>query len=186
MISVIIRFFNIMRYTMRLLPAILLLALAGGCASTSVQTEQESVAAPPAQQETTKPAAPAGKTKEQAAKTPRGAKTEAAIRAELETTGRKLTAQAARTLRPSKDEKEVKKEGNEFVATYLEVDVATLSTEMRPGSSAGHYVGFVRYQERIFECRGASRQAALSAPCKNLKNRRINELIRYDGKAWHM
>ncbi|MDR2819520.1 MAG: translation initiation factor 2 [Desulfovibrio sp.] len=173
---------------MRLLPAILLLTLAGGCASTSAQTEQESVAVPPAQQEAeqTKPAAPTGKTKEQAVKTPRGAKTEAVIRAELETTGRKLAAQAARTLRPSKAEKEVKKEGNEFVATYLEIDAATLSTEMRPGSSAGHYVGFVRYQERIFECRGASRQAALSAPCRNLQNRRINELIRYDGKAWQM
>ena len=97
--------------------------------------------------------------------------------------GHKLAAQSARTLLPNKANKEVRKVGDQYVATYLEVDTGNVSTEMKPGAN-GQYVGFIRYQERIFECRGATRQAALSAPCTQVRARRLNELIRYDGKAW--
>ena len=112
-----------------------------------------------------------------------GKKSEAQIKDELDRMGHKLAAQSARTLLPNKANKEVRKQGNEYVATYLEVDANNVSTEMKPGAN-GQYVGFIRYQEHIFECRGATRQAALSAPCKEVRARRLNELIRYDGKAW--
>ncbi len=69
------------------------------------------------------------------------------------------------------------------VASYVAVDEDSVVTELRPGAS-GQYVGFVRYKENVFECRGASRQAALAAACQQVKARRINELIRYDGKSW--
>ncbi len=116
-------------------------------------------------------------------KASKGPKSEDEISAELNTVGHKLAAQAARTVMPSKASKEVRKDGKGYVATYVEVDATNLTTELRPGAK-GQYVGFIRYQEKVYECRGASKKAALSAPCEQVRARRLNELIRYDGKAW--
>ena len=172
--------------------------MAGGCAWFTSSEESETVtpapqaeAAPAAEPA---PAAEAAKAPAQtsakkatkaAAKTAakKGAKSEAQIKAELDKMGQKLVNQSKRTLLPNKANKEVKKVGNEYVATYLEVDTNNVSTEMKPGAN-GQYVGFIRYQERVFECRGATRQAALSAPCTQVRARNLNELIRYDGKEW--
>ena len=55
-------------------------------------------------------------------------------------------------------------------------------TEVRKGARG--YVGFIRYAEHVYECRGASKSAALSAPCEKIKTRNLNEMIRYDGKKW--
>lgn len=121
--------------------------------------------------------------KADSAKKTKSLKTEAEIRAALEATGHKLAAQAARTVMPSKASKEVQKDGKNFVASYVEIDTQSVTTEMRPGT-AGQYVGFIRYPEKVYECRGATKQAALSAPCSQVRTRRINELIRFDGKAW--
>lgn len=120
---------------------------------------------------------------EKTARTARGAKSETEISAELDRVGHKLAAQASRTVMPSVAAKEVRKDGKDFVASYVEVDTSNVTTELRPGAK-GQYVGFIRYQEKIYECRGASQQAALSAPCKQVRARRLNELIRYDGSAW--
>lgn len=122
-------------------------------------------------------------TKAVASKTKKGAKSEAQIKQELDAMGQKLVNQSARTLLPNKANKEVSKKGSEWVATYFNVDTNNVRTELRPGAN-GQYVGFIRYQEEIMECRGATKQAALSAPCKKVGARRLNELIRYDGNAW--
>ena len=53
---------------------------------------------------------------------------------------------------------------------------------MRKGARG--YVGFIRYSEQVYECRGASKSGALSAPCEKIKTRNLNEMIRYDGKKW--
>ncbi|MBO4301635.1 MAG: translation initiation factor 2 [Desulfovibrio sp.] len=112
-------------------------------------------------------------------------KTEAEIAAELDKVGHKLAAQASRTVMPSKASKEVRKVGQEYVATYVDVDANNVRTELRPSSKAGQYVGSVRYQEKVMECRGASKQAALgSTNCRQVKTRNLNELIHYDGSSW--
>ncbi|MBD5416614.1 MAG: translation initiation factor 2 [Desulfovibrio sp.] len=176
---------------------VVLSLMAGGCAWFTSSEESETVtpaapaeeAAAPAAEPA--PAAPAAKAPAKkaatkvAAKTAarKGAKSEAQIKAELDKMGQKLVNQSKRTLLPNKANKEVKKVGGEYVATYLEVDTNNVSTEMKPGAN-GQYVGFIRYQERVFECRGATRQAALSAPCTQVRARNLNELIRYDGKEW--
>ena len=116
-------------------------------------------------------------------KASKGPKSEAEISAELNIVGHKLAAQAARTVMPSKASKEVRKDGKDYVASYVEVDAANLTTELRPGAK-GQYVGFIRYLEKVYECRGASKKEALSAPCQQVRTRRLNELIRYDGKGW--
>lgn len=170
--------------------------MAGGCAWFTSSEESETVTpaaqaqeqaapaadpAPAATKETAK--APAKSAAKTAAKSAKGAKTEAQIKAELDKMGQKLVAQSKRTLLPNKANKEVRKVGDQYVATYLEVDTNHVSTEMKPGAN-GQYVGFIRYQEHVFECRGATRQAALSAPCTEVRARNLNELIRYDGKEW--
>ncbi len=170
----------------------------GGCAWFGGDTSSTEAAITPAQpEEATEPApasvppatGKAAKADKKAAKpadkkpSAKGAKTEAQIAAELETVGRKLVAQAGRTVVPSKAKKDVRQVGKDFIASYVEVDESTISTELRPGAS-GQYVGFVRYKENVYECRGASRQAALTAACQQVKARRINELIRYDGSSW--
>ncbi|GFH62373.1 MAG: conserved hypothetical protein [Candidatus Desulfovibrio kirbyi] len=185
-----------MEYAMKLLPIFLTLVLAGGCTSTSKQTSEQETRVETAQttqgsrsvesEKVQQSAKTDKKTAKADVKPTKGAKTEAAIRAELEATGRNLVGQAARTLRPSKSEKNVKKVGNAWVASYLEVDIATVSTQMHVGSASGRYVGTVVYHEKVYECRGASKQAALSALCNHTHNRSINEMIYYDGKIWHM
>lgn len=118
------------------------------------------------------------------AKVAKGAKNEAKIKAELDVMGKKLAAQSARTLLPNKSKPDYKQVGGEWIASYIDVDTNNVTTEMRPGAN-GQYVGFIRYQERFMECRGASKQAAMSGGnCQQVRTRNLNELIRYDGKAW--
>ncbi|HIX41195.1 MAG TPA: translation initiation factor 2, partial [Candidatus Desulfovibrio intestinigallinarum] len=90
------------------------------------------------------------------------------IQADLEATGRQLVAQAARNVQPSKSAKLVRKMGSTYVATYTEVDTNSMTTNVNV-SPTGNYVGFVRYQEVVYECRGKSKSAALSAPCEAVK-----------------
>lgn len=147
--------------------------------STTVQAEplqEEAAPAPEVKAESKKATAKSSKSK-------KGAKSEEQIKKELDAMGQKLVNQSARTLLPNQAHKEVAKKGSEWVATYFNVDTNNVRTELRPGAN-GQYVGFIRYQEEIMECRGATKQAALSAPCKKVGSRRLNELIRYDGNAW--
>lgn len=141
---------------------------------------REATAATPSKVETTvKKAAPA-----KSAKVAKGAKNEATIKAELDVMGKKLAAQSARTLLPNKSKPDYRQAGGVWIASYIDVDANNVTTEMRPGAN-GQYVGFIRYQERFMECRGATRQAAMSGGnCQQVKTRNLNELIRYDGKAW--
>lgn len=175
---------------MRIIPAFLLVVsfVLGGCAWLSGGEADESApAAMPQAEAAVSEDAPAAakdtkKTQVQA-KSKKQVRSEAAIRADLDKVGRKLASQASRTVMPSKASKQVKKVNNEYVATYVEIDTVNVTTEMRPGSK-GQYVGVVRYQEKVFECRGKSRQAALGAQCVQTRSRRLSELIRYDGRAW--
>ena len=173
-----------------------------GCAWFGGSSEKPQPAQPAEQQANAAEAAPApapapaakadtkknkkdAKSKKSEKSAKKGKKTEAEIAADLDRVGHKLAAQASRTVMPSKASKEVRKVGSEYVATYVDVDVNNVRTELRPGSKAGQYVGSVRYQEKVMECRGATKQAALSgANCKQAKTRNLHELIHYDGSAW--
>lgn len=173
------------------------MCLLGGCAwlgfgddsSESSAATSESAAASEAaangQAAPEEPAAaekPVAKAEKSAAKTAKGAKSEAKIKAELDAMGKKIAGQASRTLLPNKANKQVKQAGNEWVATYLQVNPNEVTTEMKHGSTG--YVGIIQYKEHRFECRGTSKSAALAAPCSEAGARNVRELIRYDGKAW--
>ena len=169
----------------------------GGSSSEEVKPAQpqEQTAAPepaPAPVAPAKDAKGKGKTKAKAEKpaevkpvaSKKGAKTEAQVAAELTMVGNKLAAQAARTVMPSKASREVRQDSKGFVASYIDVDASNVTTELRPGAS-GQYVGFIRYQEKVMECRGKTKQEAITtASCEQVKARNLNELIRYDGSVW--
>ena len=152
---------------------------AASAAEPAVATAPEPAAAAPA-----KPGKK-GEKKAETRKVSHAAKSEADIRAELEVTGRKLVLQASRTITPSKADKSIRQSGKDYVASYIEIDPSRVSTEMRPGAKAGQYVGFVKYVETFYECRAKSKKDALAATnCQQLRARRMNEMIQYDGKAW--
>ncbi len=187
----------------KILALILVLGLTtGGCAWFGGSSSEEVKPAPPQEQAAASEPAPAPvaptkdakgkKAKAKAAKaaevkpaaSKKVAKTEAQIAAELTMVGHKLAAQASRTVMPSKASKEVRQVGKDYVASYVDVDASNVTTELRP-SPTGQYVGFVRYQEKVMECRGKTRhEATTTASCDQVKARNINELIRYDGSAW--
>ena len=163
----------------------------GGSSSEEVKPAQpqEQTAAPepaPAPVAPAKDAKGKGKTKAKAEKpaevkpaaSKKVVKTEAQVAAELTMVGNKLAAQAARTVMPSKASREVRQDSKGFVASYIEVDASNVTTELRPGIS-GQYVGFIRYQEKVMECRGKTKQeATTTASCEQVKARNLNELIR--------
>lgn len=150
----------------------------------STSETQAAEAAAATEEVTPEPEKPAAKaTAKKATKATKGTKSEAQIKAELDAMGKKLAGQSARTLLPNKSKPDYRQVGKEWIASYIDVDTNNVTTELRPGS-AGQYVGFIRYQERFMECRGATKQAALKGNCQQVKTRNLNELIRYDGKAW--
>lgn len=105
------------------------------------------------------------------------------LKEKLDIVGKKLVQDAAKNVTPSIRAKAVAPEDKEFVARYVEVDVPSMTTEVRPASGAGgKYIGVIKYLENYYECRGKSKDDALKAPCTMVKSRRMNELIRYEGK----
>lgn len=92
---------------------------------------------------------------------------------------------ANRTLRPNKQNIAVRKDGNEYVAYYSEVDAVTLKTELYPSSAPGcQYVGHVVYIENVIASSGTTEKAARSGVFKQVKSKRVRELMRYDSGKW--
>lgn len=105
------------------------------------------------------------------------------VKTKLNDVGKKLVQNASKTVTPNVNAKAVTNEGGAFVARYVEIDSASLSTEVRESTGAGgKYVGVIRYMENHFECRANTKAEATKAPCNILRSRRVTELIRYDGK----
>lgn len=141
---------------------------------------QTATSGEPAIKEPVSPAKKPGKAAKQPTK---GKKSEEQIKVELDAMGKKLAAQSGRTIVPNKSRPEYKQVGKEWVASYIDVDSSNVVTSMRAGAN-GQYVGTISYTERFMECRGATKQSAITSNCKVVKTRNLKELIRYDGKEW--
>lgn len=108
------------------------------------------------------------------------------VQAKLDTFAKSHVESANRTLRPNKQNIAVRKDGNEFVAFYSEVDEVTLKTELYPSNSPGcQYVGHVVYIENVIASAGVTEKAARAGVFKQVKSKRIRELTRYDKGQWH-
>lgn len=105
------------------------------------------------------------------------------IKSKLDTMGKQLVVKAAATVSPSLSKKAVAPEGSGFVARYTEIDTSDVVTELIQSTGpGGKYIGSIKYLENHYECQGKTQEEALKAPCTKVKARRMNELVRYDGK----
>ena len=173
-----------------LLAACCCVFLSAGCASTSQETamvggEEMSEHAAAPQENVTASKTETHKGKEVLVAQAKHPMNEAQIKADLDATAHTLLQRAARTITPSKANKAVSKVGNEYVARYVFIDPTKYSTEMRPATKKGTYNGFIRYSEQVFQCKGNSKSAALSAPCNPVSSKRMNVMVHFDGAKWN-
>lgn len=91
-----------------------------------------------------------------------------------------------KTIHPNKHSREVVREGDQYVARYYFVEPGSLSVEATPAGQGSpfKYVGKVRYQERLYEIRAASRDEAMKGEGKVVKQRNMCELIQYKNNKW--
>lgn len=128
-------------------------------------------------------AAPAKAASVKASKGKKGEESVEAIKSKLDSMGKQLVVKAAATVSPSINKKAVALEDGDVVARYTEIDTNDVVTELITSTgSGGKYVGSIKYLEIHYECRGKTQDEALNAPCSKSKVRRMNELVRYDGK----
>lgn len=179
------------------------LLFGGGCSSWSwgaaddpskdvpqVQPQEERVEASQPESQPTPTAKQAKASKKEQAAAAKKSKGKSAptesmevVQQKLDAVGKKLVRDAAVNVTPSIKNKDVVKDKDGYVAKYVAVDTNTLVTEVRPSTSPGsQYIGCIKYVENIYECRGKTKSEALKAPCTVVKSRRMNELVRYEGK----
>ena len=175
------------------LTACLCMFLVSGCAGSSESESMTPAGETPVVQEPDNAAAPAPKAKaaeskkkgkKEAKSSKSHAKSESVIREELNAAAARLVSRASRTITPSKSNKSVRQSSKGYVAQYIYIDPANYSTDMRPASKAGQYVGFIRYTEQTYQCHGKTKKEALAASCSPVSSRRLNEMIHYDGSQW--
>lgn len=109
------------------------------------------------------------------------------VKADLDIAARQLVERASRTVTPSKAKPKVTRSGKSYVVSYIDINPDQVITTVRPGSSAHTpYTGTIEYTENHMQCTGKTKAEALSdsGQCKNVKSRRMKEMIRHDGKRW--
>ena len=90
-----------------------------------------------------------------------------------------------RTLRPNKQHVVVTKEKDGYCAWYLQVDPATMKTQMRESpSTVCRYVGHIVYLEHRLVSYGKTKHEAMAGPFKEVKTLRKREIARYNEKQW--
>ena len=133
----------------------------------------------------TKPEAPKStKPTKPTAKPSKGTPPSAAVVSQLNDFGSRRITLINSSIRPSKSSREVSKQGNEYVARYYYVSPSSLRTEATPADSSSPfiYVGKVRYQECLYECRAPSKEEAMRGEGQIIQSRNMLELIRYTNK----
>lgn len=90
------------------------------------------------------------------------------------------------SIRPSKSDREVLKEGDQYVSRYYYIVPSSLRTEATPAdkSSPFQYIGKVRYTECLYEHRAATREEAMSGEGQVIQQRNMCELIQYKNNKW--
>ena len=128
-----------------------------------------------------KPSKPAGKP---AGKPTKGSPPSEAVVSQLNDFGARRISLINSSIRPSKSSREVTKQGKEYVARYYYVAPTSLRTEATTADSSSPfiYVGKVRYQECLYECRASSKEEAMRGEGQIIQSRNMLELIRYTNK----
>lgn len=107
------------------------------------------------------------------------------VKAKLDSFARERVVKAGEALQNNRQHMKVTKAGRGYVARFSEVDMESLATELHPGSGDGClYAGHIVYLEKEYEGSGKTIAEAKAGPFKNVKTRRLREIIRYDGTEW--
>ncbi len=101
----------------------------------------------------------------------------------LKAVGQKLVSQIARNVLPKESSKAVRKEGSGYVAYYNSVNPTEFTTEVRRSEGVVK-VGIVRYKQVEYVCFGATKAAAMKAPCQSKKSTNMSEVIAYADGRW--
>ncbi len=108
---------------------------------------------------------------------------DAAMKASLQTAAQRLVQNAANNVLPKQSHKAVVQERGSYAARYVSINTKNVHTEIRKGQGQS-YVGIVKYQEQHFVCRGATKAAALKAPCSKERTRNMTEIIPHAQGKW--
>lgn len=107
------------------------------------------------------------------------------VQAKLDSFAKTHVNRANETLRPNRQNVAVRREGNQYMAWFSEVDTVTLKTELYPSRTPGcQYVGHVVYIENIIASYGKTEKEARAGVFKQIKSKRVRELTRYDKGVW--
>ena len=124
--------------------------------------------------------AQAARSKEQPA-----AETTLEVKAKLDSFAKDYVSRANATIKPNRSQASVKKVKGQYVATFREVDLDTMTTEIYPSQAPGcSYVGHIVYLEKEYECIGKTRLTAQKGDFKQMRARRVRELFRYNQGKW--
>ncbi|MFI3271220.1 MAG: hypothetical protein R3Y11_03815 [Pseudomonadota bacterium] len=85
---------------------------------------------------------------------------------------------------PNQKQKNVVVRGNEYVARYLVIDTSSATMEALPLEKGSNYKAIITYHEIEYQCRGASKKAALEGEFSHAKTRRLIEVLQYRQGRW--
>lgn len=110
---------------------------------------------------------------------------ESKIQADLNTFARQYVSSANKRMSVNRVRPQVVKRGAMYVATFTEIDLQTISTQMRKSNSKHFdYVATLSYNELTFESAGKTRKEATSGQFRCVKVRKLTELPRYVKGKW--
>lgn len=107
------------------------------------------------------------------------------VKAKLDSFAEDYVLRINTTIKPNRNHVSVKKTGRQYIASFREVDLDTMVTEIYPSKAPGcSYVGHIIYLEKEYESIGKTRNAAQKGEFKQMRARRIRELFRYNNGKW--
>ena len=110
---------------------------------------------------------------------------ESKIQADLNTFARQYVSSANKRMSVNRARPQIVKRGGMYVATFTEIDMQTITTQMSKSNSKHFdYVATLSYNELTFESAGKTRTEATSGQFRCVKVRKLTELPRYVKGKW--
>ena len=107
------------------------------------------------------------------------------VKGKLDSFAKDYVSRANATIKPNRNHVAVKKVKGQYVASFREVDIDTMVTEIYPSQAPGcSYVGHIIYLEKEYESIGKTKKIAQQGEFKQKRARRIRELFRYNQGKW--
>ncbi len=113
------------------------------------------------------------------------AETTLEVKAKLDAFAKAYVARANATIKPNRNQVIVKRSRGQYIATFREVDLDSMTTEIYPSKAPGcSYIGHIVYLEKEYESTGKTRLAAQQGDFRQMRARRVRELFRYHQGQW--